>query len=160
MSRADRAARRRARAAEACILPEAGLGEGPELALAAEEAIVELGGSRQTLLLLRDDHFPGEEPNGRYELVHHYLHALQRAATLPQTILMLGHGVRLLACDCRVREELGELGRRGVALMACARSLREAGIGPEQWEPLPLESLNSIQVVEALLAADRVITLT
>ncbi|MDI9470387.1 MAG: DsrE family protein [Bacillota bacterium] len=113
-----------------------------------------------SLLLLRDECFPGLAPDFACDLVHHYLHALVRCPHRPRAIVLVGQAVALLASESPVAGELFELVERGAKLLVCARSLARVGTAVSPRLLCRMESLNSMQLMETLTTSDRVITLT
>ncbi len=135
-------------------------GEDFQLPLPLLAELAAAGKRSGSLLLLRDERFPGLAPDFARELVHHYLHALVRCPHRPGEIMLVGGAVRLLSSDSPVADELFELVERGSRLLVCSRSLAEVGTPVSPRLICRMESQNSMQLMETLSTSERVITLT
>jgi len=97
----------------------------------------------------------GDEELG-HVLIRAFFHTLGEVQPLPETILFLNSGVKLVVDGSPVLEDLRALAGRGIAILACGTCLGHYGLK----EKLGVgEITNMYAIAEALLSAGRVVSL-
>lgn len=123
--------------------------------VAAAESVRERVSGPIVVLIPDDGMGRGDEELGGI-LMRSFLHALNEAEPLPDTIIFLNAGVKLTVEGSPVLEDLVALGKRGVGILACGTCLGHFGLK----DRLAVgEVSNMYSIAETLLAAGNVVAL-
>lgn len=107
--------------------------------------------------------FAGSDIVGRGEdrqlgslLMQKYLHTLSGHRIKPKSILLMNDGVKMVAKDSPVLEELRLLTGQGIDILACGTCLERFGLGDE----VAVGTVsNMYDITDALLKASKVISI-
>ncbi len=111
--------------------------------------------STSVVLISGDALGRGDVELGRL-LMQRFLHELAGATTRPEELVFVNTGVRLVAHDSPVLEQLRRLREQGVEMAACSTCLARFGLA----DKVAVGSkTNMSEMVATLLNADRVLTL-
>lgn len=89
-------------------------------------------------------------------LMRNFLATLAQSQELPAVIILMNAGVKLLVKGVQTSEELAELEKRGVGILACGTCLDYYGL---KEQVAAGEISNMFDITAALLTAKKVITL-
>ncbi len=106
------------------------------------------------VLLIADNVIGGGDPELGDILIRGFLHTLGEVAPLPETIIFLNNGVKLVVEGSKVLEDLKNLQAQGIEILACGTCLGHYGLK----EKIAVgEISNMYTIAETLLRAGKVI---
>ena len=106
------------------------------------------------VLLIADNVIGGGDPELGDILIRGFLHTLGEVAPLPDTLIFLNNGVKLVVEGSKVLEDLQNLKAQGIEILACGTCLGHYGLK----EKVAVgEISNMYTIAETLLRAGKVI---
>ena len=89
-------------------------------------------------------------------LMMNHLHQLSKADIVPDVIIMMNAGVKLVVEGSEVLEELEQLEKRGSTILACGTCMNFFNVAEKQKVGKPS---NMVEITNTLLNASKVITI-
>jgi selenium metabolism protein YedF len=111
--------------------------------------------AKSTVVLFASDVLGRGEAELGNVLIRGFLHTLNEVEPLPATLIFINSGVRLVAEDSEVMEDLRALCDKGVEVLACGTCLNYYGLKDKVAVG---QVSNMYSIAESLLRADKVIS--
>ena len=108
------------------------------------------------VVLIPDNVMGGGEPELGDILIRAFLHTLNEVSPLPDTLIFINNGVKLVVEGSKVLEDLRDLSAQGVEILACGTCLAYHNLKDEVAVG---EISNMYTIAETLLRAGKVLTL-